>query len=134
MREQTEREPYHCDRIIMTFKKGVHITDVAYEAVTIAARTLCDVEIRMGGIGGWEYTVTPHMDVPEVVEAYHKQPAWFVESTESQMAALDEEPLVSEMARGASDGLRIVGSESGRLTLEIKDGKIVDVHTGGKND
>ncbi len=96
--EEQKREPYHCERIIMTFKKNVHITDVAYEAVMIAARTLCDVEIRMGGIGGWEFTVTPHMDVPEVVEAYRKQPGWFVESVESQMAALDSEPLVSEVS------------------------------------
>lgn len=104
MREQIEREPFHCERIIMTFKRGAHITDVAFEAATIAHRTLCDVEIRQGGIGGWEFTVTPHMDIPEITEAYYKQPEWFVEPVKDQIDNLNSEPLVSEMAQRRSDG------------------------------
>ncbi len=115
MREQTEREPFHCERIIMEFQRKAHITDVAFEAVTIAHRTLCDVTLRLDG---WEFDVTPHMDVPEVVEAYHKQPGWFVESAEDQIAALDSEPLVSEMAAHKSDG---------RVTLTVQDGKVTHV-------
>lgn len=84
MREQIEREPYHTERIIMTFKAKTHITDVAFEAVTISHLTRQDVEIRLGGIGGWEFTVTPHMDVPEIVEAYQKQPGWFVEPVKTE--------------------------------------------------
>ncbi len=88
MREQTEREPFHCERIIMEFHRKAHILDVAFEAVTISKRTLCDVTLRLDG---WEFDVTPHMDVPEVVEAYRKQPAWFVEPVVSDgLAVVDE--------------------------------------------
>ncbi len=111
MREQTEREPFHCERIIMEFQRKAHITDVAFEAVTIAHRTLCDVTLRLDG---WEFTVTPHMDVPEVVEAYHKQPGWFVETMPGRPTyhILTKNPLDPDTALPVPDGPRVTQSQA----------------------
>lgn len=113
MNEHIEREPYHVNQLFVIFDRKTSILDAAYEAVSISRLAQCDVEMVLDG---WHFDVTPHMDVPEIVEAYRKQPDWFVEDVEDsavQAAALDEEPLVSEM--------RIMGTETGRVVTQSHD-------------
>lgn len=91
MREQIEREPFHIDHLIVSFCREAHINDVAFEAVSIARHSLSDVLMRLDG---WEFLVTPHMDVPEVIEAYRKQPGWFVDESDGPKVA--EKEVVNE--------------------------------------
>lgn len=105
MREQIEREPFHVGRIVMVFQSTTHIQDVAFETVTIAALTLREVVVWYDGL---KFTVTPHLDVPDVIETYRAlQAKWHATNP---------------------DGPHVGGKNEGPLmNLTIKDGKVTSV-------
>ena len=121
---EIKQEPFHTKQITIEFDRKAHITDVAFEAVSIARRALRDVTLVLDG---WKFLVTPSMDVPEIIEELRSILDRHNAREEDEGGLYD----LCDLALGTDDSIRLVDELRTFPPIRLKpynDGPAVEAH------